>query len=41
MRNTGNEPSVKIATSNRVRAERRQAAMKSDRVAWFRWRKST
>lgn len=40
MRNTGSENSVSNARHQRERAERRRAAMKSDRVAWFRRRKA-
>lgn len=40
MRNTGRESGLRNVTQQTSNRERRQAAMRTDRVAWFRRRKS-
>jgi hypothetical protein len=40
MRNTGSENAVQNVSQKRQQFERRQTAMTTDRVAWFRRRKS-
>jgi hypothetical protein len=40
MRNTGRESALQNQQRKTAQADRRSAAMKADRVAWFRRRKS-
>lgn len=40
MRNTSRESALQNQQQRTAQSERRQAAMKTDRVAWFRRRKS-